>query len=133
MSEDLPAGMTGNEMPPDEDFSKLDDSALLSRRAQMRAELERLPVASRGHAVLTARYDRSTQEVNDRARRAWARTEADPVSDTAHGVLVLPARAAMLLAVEVLLAEPEALGNDALEGDLYILRDQLRAAETASR
>jgi hypothetical protein len=31
-----------------------------------------------------------------------------------------------LLAVEVLLANPEALGNDALEGDLYILRDQLR-------
>ena len=27
---------------------------------------------------------------------------------------------ARLLAVEVLLAEPELLGNDALEGDLYI-------------
>lgn len=33
-----------------------------------------------------------------------------------------------LLAVEVLLAHPEELGNDALETDLYILRDQLRAA-----
>jgi hypothetical protein len=33
-----------------------------------------------------------------------------------------------LLAVEVLLADPESLGNDALEGDLYILRDQLRTA-----
>ena len=33
---------------------------------------------------------------------------------------------ARLLAVEVLLAEPELLGNDALEGDLYILRDTLR-------
>jgi hypothetical protein len=32
---------------------------------------------------------------------------------------------ARLLAVEVLLAEPESLGNDALETDLYILRDQL--------
>jgi hypothetical protein len=32
-----------------------------------------------------------------------------------------------LLAVEVLLADPESLGNDALETDLYILRDQLRA------
>ena len=30
---------------------------------------------------------------------------------------------ARLLAVEVLLADPEQLGNDALEGDLYILRD----------
>jgi hypothetical protein len=33
---------------------------------------------------------------------------------------------AQLLAVEVLLADPEALGNDAVEGDLYILRDKLR-------
>jgi hypothetical protein len=35
---------------------------------------------------------------------------------------------ARLLAVEVLLAEPELLGNDALETDLYILRDQLQEA-----
>ena len=34
---------------------------------------------------------------------------------------------ARLLAVEVLLADPDSLGNDALETDLYILRDQLRA------
>jgi len=34
----------------------------------------------------------------------------------------------MLLAVEVLLIDPEALGNDALEGDLYILREQLTSA-----
>jgi hypothetical protein len=32
---------------------------------------------------------------------------------------------ARLLAVEVLLTDPEALGNDALETDLYLLRDQL--------
>ena len=32
---------------------------------------------------------------------------------------------ARLLAVEVLLAEPGQLENDALEGDLYILRDKL--------
>ena len=31
---------------------------------------------------------------------------------------------ARLLAVEVLLADPQSLGNDALETDLYILRDQ---------
>jgi hypothetical protein len=48
------------------------------------------------------------------------------VNNTARDVSVNPARAAMLLAVEVLLADPEALGNDALEGDLYILRDRLR-------
>jgi hypothetical protein len=39
--------------------------------------------------------------------------------------------AARLLAVEVLLADPEALQNDALEGDLYILRDRLREEATA--
>jgi hypothetical protein len=32
---------------------------------------------------------------------------------------------ARLLAVEVLLADPGQLGNDALESDLYILRDNL--------
>ena len=53
------------------DFTKLDDSALLSRRAQMRAELERLPPMSVGHAALVALYDASTAEINDRARRAW--------------------------------------------------------------
>jgi hypothetical protein len=35
---------------------------------------------------------------------------------------------ARLLAVELLLAEPELLGNDALETDLYMLRDQLQAS-----
>lgn len=40
----------------------------------------------------------------------------------------LPAPAARLLAVEILLAEPEALGDDVLESCLYILRDKLRAA-----
>ena len=34
---------------------------------------------------------------------------------------------ARLLAVEVLLAQLELLANDALEGDLYILRDKLKA------
>lgn len=35
-----------------------------------------------------------------------------------------------LLAVEVLLAEPEALGDDVLESCLYILRDRLRGRES---
>lgn len=55
-----------------EDFAVLDDSALLSRRAEMRDELERLPPDSPDHAALTARYDQSTLEVNERARRAWS-------------------------------------------------------------
>jgi hypothetical protein len=39
---------------------------------------------------------------------------------------------ARLLAVEVLLDDPEALGNDALESDLYILRDRLQASPETS-
>lgn len=45
-------------------------------------------------------------------------------------VVTPSAHDAMLLAVEVLLANAEALGNDALEGDLYVLRDTLRGADT---
>jgi hypothetical protein len=54
------------------DFTKLDDSALLSWRAEMRAELERLPPASPGHVALLALYEESTEEVYDRARKAWS-------------------------------------------------------------
>lgn len=56
-----------------EDFAGLDDTALLAKRAEMRAELERLPPTSSGHTALLALYDKSTEEVNDRARRAWSR------------------------------------------------------------
>jgi hypothetical protein len=38
------------------------------------------------------------------------------------GIIALP----RLLAVEVLLTEPESLGDDVLEACLYILRDRLR-------
>jgi hypothetical protein len=41
----------------------------------------------------------------------------------------LPPRAAMMAAVEILLADPEALGVDTLESGLYILREKLRAAK----
>jgi hypothetical protein len=55
-----------------DDFTSLDDSALLTWRAEARAELARLPPSSPGHAALAARYDSSTAEVTDRARKAWA-------------------------------------------------------------
>jgi hypothetical protein len=47
------------------------------------------------------------------------------------GIATLP----RLLAVEVLLAEPEALADDVLESCLYLLRDRLRGAggESAGR
>jgi hypothetical protein len=60
-----------------DDFTRLDDSALLSLRAEMRAELELLPPASPCHAALAALYDKTTEEVDDRARRAWTRTSEE--------------------------------------------------------
>lgn len=48
---------------------------------------------------------------------------------TTRAITTTPPKWARLLAVEVLLANPESLGNDALEGDLYILRDRLRDEE----
>ncbi|MDX6419146.1 MAG: hypothetical protein QOG28_3766 [Trebonia sp.] len=56
-----------------DDLTHMDDSALLSMRAEMRTELERLPPASPGHPALAALYDKTTAEVDDRARRAWTR------------------------------------------------------------
>lgn len=44
----------------------------------------------------------------------------------------LPAAAARMLAVEVLLADPEALGDDVLESCLYLLREKLRAGSGLS-
>lgn len=38
----------------------------------------------------------------------------------------LPARAAKLAAIEILLSDPDSLQDDVLESCLYILRDRLR-------
>jgi hypothetical protein len=40
----------------------------------------------------------------------------------------LPVTTARMLAVETLLADPEALGDDVLESCLYLLREKLRAS-----
>lgn len=50
------------------------------------------------------------------------------MNDPAQAITSLPAPAARMLAVEILLAEPEALGDDCLESCLYVLREKLRAA-----
>ena len=42
------------------------------------------------------------------------------------GMITLHSKAARLLAVELLLAEPEALADDVLESCLYLLRDRLQ-------
>lgn len=44
--------------------------------------------------------------------------------DMAH----LPASAARMAAVEILLADPDALDDDLLESCLYVFREKLRAA-----
>jgi hypothetical protein len=41
----------------------------------------------------------------------------------------LPPKAAMMAAVEILLSDPAALGDDTLESGLYILREKLRAPQ----
>jgi hypothetical protein len=48
-----------------------------------------------------------------------------PVNATAE-ISALPAKAARMLAVEILLADPEALQDDVLESCLYLLRERLR-------
>jgi hypothetical protein len=54
------------------------------------------------------------------------------VNDT-PGVTTLPAKAARLLATEILLADPEALGDDVLESCLYLLRDRLQGNDGEDR
>jgi hypothetical protein len=43
-----------------------------------------------------------------------------------------PVPVARMMAVEILLADPEALGDDVLEASLYVLREKLRSDRSAS-
>jgi hypothetical protein len=52
------------------------------------------------------------------------------VNDAAAVIATLPRNAARMLAVEILLADPESLGDDILESCLYILRERLRTPES---
>jgi hypothetical protein len=45
----------------------------------------------------------------------------------------LPPGAARMAAIEILLADPAALGDDTLESGLYILREKLRGAVAERR
>ena len=53
------------------------------------------------------------------------------MNDAAAIIASLPPRAAKMVAIEILLADPESLGDDVLESCLYVLRDKL-TAETGS-
>ncbi len=48
------------------------------------------------------------------------------MSSVEEDITNLPPKAARMVAVEVLLADPEALGDDVLESCLYVLREKLR-------
>jgi hypothetical protein len=48
--------------------------------------------------------------------------------DATEAVSTLPPKAAKMLAVEILLADPGSLGDDVLEECLYLLQERLRAA-----
>jgi hypothetical protein len=48
------------------------------------------------------------------------------VNTVATNIASLPAEAARMLAVEILLADPESLDDDVLESCLYLLRERLK-------
>ncbi|HET9784159.1 MAG TPA: hypothetical protein VFP94_04265 [Terriglobales bacterium] len=50
------------------------------------------------------------------------------MNDATAVISTLPVKAARMLAVEILLADPEALADDILESCLYLLRERLREA-----
>ncbi len=50
------------------------------------------------------------------------------MTDTAALVSILPPKAAKLIAIEILLADLDALNDGILESCLYILREKLRAS-----
>lgn len=47
------------------------------------------------------------------------------MSDAVAVIGTLPPKAAKMIAVEILLADPESLGDDVLESCLYIYREKL--------
>jgi hypothetical protein len=51
------------------------------------------------------------------------------VSTVEAEIKSLPAKAARMVAVEILLADPDVLGDDVLEACLYVYREKLRASE----
>jgi hypothetical protein len=55
-------------------------------------------------------------------------TQVKVPDDPAAALSRLPVGAARMAAVEILLSEPETLGDDILESCLYVLRERLRAA-----
>lgn len=53
------------------------------------------------------------------------------MDDATQAIATLSAPVARMLAVEILLADPEALHDDVLESCLYLLREKLRSGIVA--
>jgi hypothetical protein len=90
-----------------EDFTRLDDPDLLAEAERVRAAV----------AALTERFRTLSDEFTRRAAGA-----------VTAGIAGLPVPVARMQAVEILLADPEALEDDVLESCLYLLRERLSAA-----
>jgi hypothetical protein len=58
-------------MSEERDLTQLDDDALISQRADVRENLEKLSPHATQHATLVELYDRLTDEFDRRARAAW--------------------------------------------------------------
>ena len=114
----------------DEDVSEMSDPDFLALRRRVREELEHTPE----HEIspsLAARYARLDEEFLRRASLAWTQTANGLGEPVMSELAALHSDAARLLAVEVLLASPEALHDDCLESCLYLLRDRLQSADDA--
>ena len=119
-----PTMPSNNSRPSSEpgEFATLGDPQFLSARAWLRERLQALPEHHADRARLQRAYDAMTREFDRRASRSWTQLltsgseirKAQPMDDNAR-----------LLAIEVLLAEPEAI-NDILETELYLLREKLQ-------
>ena len=126
MKPTMPSSKPMSSTEPSE-FATLDDPQFLSARARLRQRLEDLPERHVDRARFQLAYDAMTREFDRRASRSWTQSaslpgeirKAQPMDDNAR-----------LLAIEVLLADPETI-NDILETELYLLREKLQPQPSA--
>jgi hypothetical protein len=108
-------------MTSSDDFTKMTDPEFLAERRRVREQLEHTPEFEVS-AALTERYELLNEEFLRRAD-LMGRWQVNAT----QAIATLPRDAARMLAVEILLADPESLGDDVLEPYLYLLRERLRA------
>ena len=112
----------------DEDFSAMSDPDFLALRRRVREQLEHTPEHG-ANPELAARSRELDEEFMRRASLAWTQAANGLGEVTMRELATSHSDATRLLAVEVLLADPEAPGDDCLESCLYLLRDRLQGAD----